>query len=136
MKNNVLRSIGVLLLAFVVNGLLSVVTDFILESIGVLPDPSKGLFETWAILLVLFYRGAYTIFTGFLIARLAPSKAMLHALILGVIGTMIVLLAMTNPTVAEKAPMWYGYTLAATTIPCMMFGVVIHKSWSMDSVER
>jgi hypothetical protein len=136
MKNNVLKSIGVLLLAFVVNGLLSAVTDFILESIGVLPDPSKGLFETWALLLVLFYRGAYAIFTGYLIARLAPSKPMLHALILGVIGTMIVLLAMTNPTVAEKAPMWYGYTLAAITIPCMMFGVVINKSWSADTQAR
>jgi hypothetical protein len=136
MKNNVLKGIGVLLLAFVVNGLLSVVTDFILESIGVLPDPSEGLFETWAILLVLFYRGAYTILTGFLIARLAPSKPRLHALILGVIGTMTVLLAMTNPTVAGKAPMWYGYTLAAITIPCMIFGVVINKSWTLDNVER
>jgi hypothetical protein len=136
MRNNVLRSIGVLLLAFVVNGLLSVVTDFVLESIGMLPDPSKGLFETWAIFLVLFYRGVYTIFSGYLIARLAPSKPVLHAVILGVIGTVIVLLAMTNSEVAEKAPVWYGYTLAATTIPCMIFGVVISKSWRQDSVER
>jgi hypothetical protein len=135
MKNNVLRSIGVLLLAFVVNGLLSVVTDFILESIGVLPDPSKGLFETWAISLVLFYRGAYTIFTGYLIARLAPSKPVLHAFILGVIGTVIVLLAMTNPEVAAKAPVWYGYTLAAITIPCMIFGVVMGKSWKPAKLD-
>jgi hypothetical protein len=125
-------SIGVLLLAFVVNALLSVMTDFLLESIGVLPDPSKGLFETWAIVLVLFYRGMYTIFTGFIIAKLAPSRAVLHALILGFIGAVITILAVSNPSFAEKAPLWFGYTLAAITIPCMWLGVKIQGNWRMS----
>jgi hypothetical protein len=130
MKNNVLRSIGVLLLAFVVNGLLSAGTDFLLESIGVLPDPSEGLFETWAIVLVLFYRGVYTIFTGFLIARLAPSKPVVHALILGLIGIVITILATNSPAIAAKSPMWFGYTLAVITIPCMLLGVKIRENWN------
>ncbi len=133
MKNNVLKSIGVLLLAFVVNTLLSVVTDFLLESIGVLPDPSKGLFDTWAIVLVLFYRGVYTIFTGFIIAKLVPSKPVLHALILGSIGTVITVLAVSNPAFAEKAPLWFGYTLAAITIPCMWLGVKIQEVWQREN---
>jgi hypothetical protein len=130
MKNNVLKSIGVLLLAFVVNGLLSVVTDFLLESTGVLPDPSKGLFETWAIILVLFYRAVYTVFTGFIIAKLAPSKPVLHALILGLIGTVVTILAVSSPTFAGKAPLWFGYTLAAITIPAMILGVKIREKWN------
>lgn len=129
MKKNVFKSIGVILLAFVINALLSVITDFLLESIGVLPDPSKGLFDTWAIVLVLFYRGIYTVFTGFVVARLAPGNAMLHAVILGIIGTAITVMAVSSPAFAEKAPLWFGYTLAGITIPCLWLGVKIRANW-------
>jgi hypothetical protein len=129
MKKNVFKSVGVILLAFVINALLSVVTDFLLESIGILPDPNQGLFETWAILLVLFYRGVYTVFAGFIVAKLAPGKPLMHAVILGAIGTLITLLAVSNPSFSDKAPMWFGYTLAAIIIPCAWLGVKIHKNW-------
>src|SRR5690554_791105 len=132
MNTNIFKSIGVITLAFVAIALLSVVTDFLLESIGVLPDPEKGLFETWAILLVLFYRAIFTIFGGFIIARFAPRKPMLHAVILGVIGTAITLLAVSNPEVAQKSELWFGYTLAAITIPCLWLGVNIQENWSME----
>lgn len=127
---NIFKSIGVILLAFVVNALLSVLTDFLLERIGVLPNPEKGLFETWAILLCLSYRAIYTVFAGFIIARFAPSKPMLHAIILGVIGTVITLLAVSNPDFAQKSKLWFGYSLAAMTIPCLWLGVKIQQSWT------
>lgn len=130
MKNNIFKSIGVILLCFIANALLSMLTDFLLESIGVLPDPSKGLFDTAAIIWVLAYRGIYTVFTGFLIARLAPAMPMLHALILGIIGASITILAINDPDFADKAPLWFGYTLAAITIPCLWLGVNIQRSWS------
>jgi nitrate/nitrite transporter NarK len=129
---NILKSIGVILLAFMVNALLSVLTDFLLEQIGVLPNPEKGLFETWAILLVLSYRAIYTVFTGFIIARFASNKPMLHALILGIIGTVITLLAVSNPDFAQKSILWFGYTLAAMTIPCLWLGVKIQQSWTKN----
>lgn len=128
MARNIFRSIGVLLLAFVINALLSVLTDFLLESIGVLPDPSKGLFETWAIILVLFYRGMYTVFAGFIAARFAPMRPMLHAIILGIFGTAITVIAVSSPSFAEKGPLWFGYTLAAITIPCLWLGVNIQRA--------
>lgn len=76
MGNSIFKSIGIILLAFVVIALASTLTDFLLESIGVLPNPKKGLFEKWAILLVLVYRGIYTINAGFMVAKLAPTKLM------------------------------------------------------------
>jgi nitrate/nitrite transporter NarK len=130
MKKNIFKSIGVILLAFIINALLSVVTDFLLESIGVLPAPEKGLFDTWAIILVLFYRGGYTILTGFIIAKLAPRKAMLYAIIVGIIGILITVIATNSPAFADKAPSWYGYTLAAITIPCLWLGVRIQSGWN------
>ena len=130
MKNNLFKSVGVILLAFMINGLLSVVTDFILESIGVLPDPSLGLFETWAIVLVLFYRGVYTVFAGFIVAKLAPARPLMHALVLGAMGTLITLIAVNSPAFSDKAPLWFGYVLATLTIPCIWLGVEIQKNWS------
>jgi hypothetical protein len=123
MNNTILKSIGVILLAFMISALLSVLTDFLLEAIGVLPHPKDGLFITWAILLVLFYRGVYTILAGFIVAKLAPGKPMLHAMILGSIGIIITVAATNSPSLADKAPLWYGYTLAAITIPCLWLGV-------------
>ena len=127
---NVLKSIGVILLAFISITLLSITTDFLLESIGILPDPNKGLFDTRAIILVLAYRGIYTIFAGFIIAKLAPSKPILHAIILGAIGIIITVLATTEPSFSDKAPLWFGYTMAAITIPCLWLGVNIQLSWN------
>lgn len=103
-------------------------TDFLLESIGVLPNPQKGLFETWAILLVLFYRGVYTILAGFIVGKLSPVKPMLHAVILGIVGTTITIIGTNSPSVAGKAPLWFGYTLAAITIPCLWLGVKIQRN--------
>ena len=127
---NIFKSIGVIILAFVVTALLSVLTDFSLEAIGILPNPEKGLFETWAILLCLFYRGVYTVLAGFIISRLAPGKPMLHALILGVMGVALTLLAVSNSEFAQKSKLWFGYTLAAMTIPCLWLGVKIQQSWN------
>jgi hypothetical protein len=136
MNKNIFKSIGVILLAFMVSALLSMLTDFLLESIGVLPNPQKGLFETWAILLVLFYRGVYTIVAGFIVAKLAPTKPTLHAIILGIIGTVITVIAASNPSFAEKAPLWFGYTLAGITIPCIWLGVKIKQNWSKSEVKN
>ncbi len=79
MNRKIFKSIGVILLAFIISGLLSVITDFILEKIGVLPDPQQGLFEPWLIVVVLIYRGFYTILAGYIVAKLAPGKPIMHA---------------------------------------------------------
>ena len=129
MKTNIFKSIGIILIGFIINALLSVITDFLLEAIGVLPNPQKGLFDTWAIILVLSYRAIYTALTGFVVARLAPSQAMTHAVILAFIGTTITILAVNHPSFSDKAPMWYGYTLAIITFPFLWLGVKIQQSW-------
>ncbi len=126
---NVFRSTGVVLLAFIACALLSILTDFLLESIGVLPDPSQGLHETGLIILVLVYRAIYTVFSGYLVGWLAPHKPMLHILVVGLIGIVLTLLALTDPEFSEKAPHWYVYVLAAQTLPTLWLGVKIQAAW-------
>ena len=132
MTKNIFKSVGAILLAFIVSALLSVATDFLLEAIGVLSDPSEGLFITWMIIVVLFYRAIYLALAGFLVARLAPSKPMTHAMILGVTGTIITLLALLDPTFDEKAPIWFVITLAGITIPSIWLGVKIELNWKNE----
>lgn len=127
---NIFKSIGVIVLGFMVSALLSILTDYLLESIGVLSSPNEGLFITWMIVVVLFYRGVYTAVSGYIVARLAPSRPMLHAMILGIIGVAIVLIAIQNPEFKTKAPLWFGYALAAITLPCMWLGVKIQSNWN------
>ena len=134
MRQNIFKSIGVILLGFIVNALLSIITDFLLESIGVLPNPDRGLFQTWAIILVLFYRGIYMIVAGFIVARLAPAKPLLHAIVLGMIGITITIIAVSSSSFADKAPLWFGYLLAGITIPCLWLGVKIQLSWNKERV--
>ena len=130
MKKNIFKSIGVLILGFVVSAIPAILTDFLLESIGVLPDPDEGLFGTGNIILVLFYRAIYTIFAGFIVAKLSPGKPVMHAMILGVIGTALTLIAVANPEFSEQSELWFGYTLAAITIPCLWLGVKIQQDWN------
>lgn len=124
----IFQCIGVLLLAFIACSLLSVLTDFLLESIGILPPPSNGLHDTGLIILVLFYRGIYTIFSGYLLGWLSPVRPIILVTILGVAGTLLPLLALLDPTFSEKAPLWFVYTLSALTFPALCLGVKIYLS--------
>jgi hypothetical protein len=72
-------------------------------------------------------------FTGFIVAKFAPNKPMLHAILLGVIGTVITVAATNSPSFEDKAPLWFGYTLAAITIPSLWLGVKIQQNWSSKS---
>jgi hypothetical protein len=57
---------------------------------------------------------------------------MLHAIILGIFGTVITLLATISPSFAEKAPLWFGFILAVITIPCLTVGVTIQQNWNKE----
>jgi hypothetical protein len=70
---------------------LSIGTDMLLRTAGVLPPPGRpmgdGLF-----LLATAYRTVYGIAGSYLAARLAPYRPMAHALLLGVVGTAVCIL--------------------------------------------
>jgi hypothetical protein len=55
---------------------------------------------------------------------------MLHAIILGAIGTLITILATNSPDFADKAPLWFGYTLAASILASFWLGVKIQQNWT------
>jgi hypothetical protein len=117
------RSIGALLSGFVVGVILSLGTDMALHATGIFPPwgqaMSDGLF-----LLATAYRIVYNIVACYIIARVAPNRPMLHALIGGAIGLVLsaVGAGATWNKGPEFGPHWYPLALIATALPCAWIG--------------
>lgn len=120
MKSNILKSIGAILAGMVVGAVLSVITDFGLEKMGIFPSPDQGLFIWWMLLIALIYRGAYTILSGYITAILAPGNPLKHAIILGIIGVVVTILG--SAANWDKSAAWYPIALILITLPCTWLG--------------
>lgn len=120
---NKFKSIGAVLAGFVTVVILSVGTDFVLESLGIFPPPDLGLFVTWMLVLALAYRSMYTVAGGYVTAKLAPNQPMRHAVILGIIGIVAGTLGtIANLDKSTPSTAWYPIALIITALPCTWFG--------------
>jgi hypothetical protein len=99
---------------------LSSLTDFVLESTGVIP--SGPLFDTNLLLLATAYRIAFSVLGCYLAARLAPDNAMRHALALGVIGVLFSIVGAIVNAWMNLGPAWYALLLVAVALPCAYVG--------------
>lgn len=116
------KSIWAVVAGFFTVAILSTLTDFILESLGVFPPASEGLFVTWMLVLALVYRSAYAVVGGYITARLAPHKPMKHVWVLSWIGLAFAIAGIFANYAAELGPNWYPILLAILTIPCVVLG--------------
>src|SRR5262245_36226102 len=83
-----LKSAGAVVAGFLTVVVLSMGTDWVLETIGIFPPASDaGLYVTWMLALALTYRTVYTVLGGFVTAWLAPERPMRLVHILAVLGT-------------------------------------------------
>src|SRR4051812_5117479 len=92
MNKKMVRSIGSVVAGIVVIVALSVITDMILENVGLFPPPTQGLFDANLLIIALFYRTVYALLGGYVTAKLAPANPMKHVTILLIIGTVMGLL--------------------------------------------
>ena len=124
MNKNTLRSIGAVLAGAVAGILLSIGTDETLHAAGIFP-PSDALF-----LLATVYRNIYGVAGSYITARLAPSRPMMHAIVLGVLGLVanIVGTVGTWNKGPEFGPHWYPLALVALAMPCAWVGGRLHIS--------
>jgi hypothetical protein len=120
-----LRSIGAVLAGMVVGIAITLGTDQLLHMAGVFPPWGQSMVGyDGALLLATAYRVVYGIVGSYIIARLAPNRPMLHALIGGVIGV----IASTVGAVATWnggpafGPHWYPIALIVTALPCAWVG--------------
>lgn len=122
MPRHTLRSIIAVLAGFAVIVLLAFVTDTALQAAGVLPVTGAEKFSAGQALLALSYHLGYALLGCYLAARLAPSRPMAHALVLGAIGLVMSVLGLIAIITGDLAPAWYGWALILLSLPVAWAG--------------
>jgi hypothetical protein len=118
-----MRSIGAVLAGLLVIFILSTATDELLHATGMMsrgPLPMRG--AEGLILVLLVYRLTYSVAGCYLTARLAPSRPMRHAMVLGVIGLVFSVMGALVNAQQSLGPAWYPWTLVVLALPCAWLG--------------
>lgn len=119
-SKNVFKSIGAVVAGIIVIVVLSVVTDMILESVGIFPPPDNGLFDPWMLLVALAYRTVYAFFGGYITAALSPQNPMNHVKVLLGIGTVMGILGVIGGW--NLSAHWYPIGLVITSAFAVWYG--------------
>lgn len=119
------RSIFAVIVGIVANIILSLGTDEVFHLAHVYPPWGASMvgYED-TLFLATLYRTIYGVFGSYLTARLAPSRPMLHALILGILGLAVCILGAATTWNAGPAfgPHWYPVALIVLAVPTAWFG--------------
>ncbi len=117
------RSICAVLAGAIVSVTLSLITDAVLQRAGVLPQLGHPA-ASGPLLLATIYRTVFGVMGAYVTALLAPSRPMLHAMVLGAIGFVMSTLGavVTWSRAAEFGPHWYPVALVVLALPTAWLG--------------
>ena len=112
------RSIGAIVAGAVTGIVLSLGTDEALRAAGVFSPLGKPMASSLFVLATV-YRTIYGVIGSYIAARLAPSRPMWHALVLGALGFVVSLIGAvaTWNMGPEFGPHWYPLALVALAMP-------------------
>jgi hypothetical protein len=99
--------------------------DMVLHQVRVFPDMKVPLTDALS-LLATSYRVVISVAGAWLTARLAPRNPMKHALILGVVGTVLGLVGVVATWNLGMGPRWYPIALAVLAVPQCWAGGMLH----------
>lgn len=121
------RSIAALAVGFFSVAILSLGTDEVLHLLNVYPPWNVPMWDPWLNALALTYRIVFTVFGGYLTARLAPHAPMRHVFIVGIVGTLLSIGGVIAAMTMTLGPMWYPVALAVTSFPSLWVGGMLHS---------
>ena len=110
------KSIGAVIAGALFMIVATVAADLACRAAGILPAMNQPIGETAALVATL-YRVVFGVAGAWLTARLAPSRPMTHALILGAIGFILGTVAVVASWSGDLGPRWYAISHAALAIP-------------------
>lgn len=120
MEKETLKSIGAVIAGFVALVILSVITDSVLEKMGVMKTEPFVENPVWLIAIIILYRTIFNTFGCYLTARLAPNNPMKHAIILGIICVLLTIVGLI--AMWDTPPRWYPILLIVLTLPAAWLG--------------
>lgn len=103
--------------------------DVVLHVLGVYPPMSQPINDALA-LLATAYRVVISVAGAWLTARLAPNNPITHAMILGVVGTILGIAGVVATWNLGLGPRWYAIALAVLAIPQCWLGGRIYEMTS------
>jgi hypothetical protein len=119
-----LRSVGAVAAGLFGIFAITTATDLIMHATGIFPPASAPPMSNPLFLFAFAYRFVYDVAGSWLTARLAPTRPMRHALVLGAIG--LVLSIAGAIAMWDAGPAWYPLGLAASALPCAWLGARLH----------
>lgn len=126
MKPNTMKSIGAVAAGVVAIVVLTTVVDIVLHTVGVFPPWDVPIDDRLS-LIATSYRIVLSIGGAYLTAVLAPARPMKHALILGVVGTLMGLVGVVATWGKGLGPDWYPIALAVLALPQCWAGGKLHE---------
>ena len=121
------RSVLAVIAGFVTVVVLSTATDAVLHVLNVYPPNGEPMYDPALNALALSYRCVITVLGGYVCARLAPSRPLRHAFILGVIGLAAGTLGVVATWNMGLGPHWYPIALAVTGLPLTWLGGYLYR---------
>jgi hypothetical protein len=117
------RSLLALLAGMLVGIVLSIGTDVVLHVIGLFPSLGEPV-SSPPLVLATVYRSVYGVIASYVAARLAPSRPMTHALVLGMLGFVVSIVGagVTWNKGPAFGPHWYPVALVVLAIPTAWLG--------------
>jgi len=117
------RSLLALLAGMLAGIILSIGTDVLLHVIGLFPPLGQPV-SSPLLLLATAYRSVYGVIGSYIAARLAPSRPMMHALVLGMVGFVVSIIGavVTWNKGPAFGPHWYPVALILLAIPTAWLG--------------
>jgi hypothetical protein len=126
-ESNYFRSVAAIVGGFLAVVVLSLGTDQLLHVLKVYPPWGEPMPQPALNALALSYRIVFTIFGGYLAARIAPRNPMQHAMTLGLIGVVMGTLGAVATIPMHLGPAWYPIAIAATALPCAWIGGALYR---------
>ena len=119
---NILKSIGAVLAGLIFIFLTHSGVDLILETLGIFTPTTQRFDTPWMLVTAMTYRTILSIAGCFVTGILAPSRPMLHALVLGFIGLALTTAGAVVLIPMDLGPAWYPIALAVVSVPCAWIG--------------
>jgi hypothetical protein len=115
------RSAGALMAGALVTVALTIATDAALHAAGLLPATGEPAADR-VLLAATVYRTIYSVVGSYVVARLAPHRPMLHALVGGAIGLVTSVVGAVVTWDQALGPDWYPVALAVLALPSAWVG--------------
>jgi hypothetical protein len=116
-----LKSVWAVIAGALVTIAVTTVVDVLLHLAGVFPAMGEPLTDGLS-LVATSYRIVISVGAAWLTARLAPNRPMAHALVLGVVGTVLGLVGVIATWDLGLGPRWYPIALAVLALPQCWIG--------------